>query len=136
MLSKRGRCERSEKHEDRFLNQTQLLALGLLQRVVIFDLLHYLQPVFARHLEVKQHEVDWTYGWLVDSVLDRLVDGFFCSVYCILPVLVELTDLGETELYQVILKNFDVYQLVVRYNQFLSSLNLNVFYSIFIDFHF
>ena len=131
MLSKRGRCKRCKKHEDRLLNQTQLLALGLLQRVVIFDLLYHLQPVFARHLEVKQHEVDWTYGWLVDPVLDRLVDGFFCSVYCILPVLVELTDLGETELYQVIFKNLDVYQLVVSYNQFLSSLNPNVIYSIF-----
>jgi hypothetical protein len=92
-----------------------------------------LQPVFARHLEVKQHEVDWTYGWLVDPVLECLVYSFFCSVYCILPVLVEITDLGETELYQVIFKNFDVYQLVVGYNQFLSSLNPNVFHSIFIE---
>ena len=99
MLSKRGRCERSKKHEDRLLDQTPARALGLLQRVVVFDLLQHLEPVFARHLEVKQHEVDWTYAWLVDPALDCLVDGFFCSVYCILPVNAELTHLSETKLY-------------------------------------
>ena len=94
MLLKYRRCVSCAKGIDRRLDFDFLVAIEVL------DFFNYLKPIFYRHLEVRNNEVDG----LVDTLCMRgkaLVEKLSHQVYSLLPVTCECDLVRDVDLLKV-----------------------------------
>ena len=107
-----------QEHELGLLNH-QVAQLPLSHFDVSAHLLHDLNTVFVRHLEVQQTQTDRTDGVILTLThIDYLVNELFALVDRNLPIDTNDTLLVKSKLLQVVLNNFYVDQLVLSHNDF------------------
>lgn len=80
-----------------------------------------MNPVFAGHLEVKKHQVDWKNGsgFLSILFLDSVLDDLTCHLDCLFSVLGEDTFVELAEVLELLLDDLHVDHLILSYKDFL-----------------
>lgn len=87
--------------------------------IKVAHLIHYLQPIFTRHLEIEQQNIYWSDSALVGiKFAQGLANYVFNNIDSFLAVDAEIAVVLKSELLQLVFQHFDVDKLIVSCHNF------------------